>query len=1223
MKRLRSYVDDVDSVGERGVCKDWVRRDQDPDRSSSHRRFYSKAENGRKGLSSSSGYDRSIDDDREISRSLRKRLDVDSDGFERRKNFDRYRDCGDRDISFSSPRNPYVGERIHRSESFSGSRREFPKGFRSERDRLRREDSVSSWRRFSGSKDVDEDTRFNGDSGRGSRVASEERGNVRSPQGSRDVLKSPPWSKDSGGEQSKSVDMKKNKEVQGGSGSSSEIEEGELQPEAEAIPAPEVELKSKPQHEEPETETKSETEAEPKSETRPEPAPESEPNQNAEAPEGASPENHKEWQSEHHFESDMDLEEGEKSSAEEKMELNGDNVCEGELEDGTGETVTEVVEETDEVPECQTNSNNELGLNKEATVAGNVGEEEEASAREDPNSAGPSHHMREDHGREEAIKDDNAEKPLPPEERWKEGKGIDLEAQVEDIDWLNSNKEVAKENGTPKVTLNLITDKPTQNSKDKGKSLAVCSPDEANSMEDGRWTETDAMARVEDAMEGPSCRGFELFSIPAAGRQEKTNNSTLNKLKMEPLELSLGLPNVSLALDSHDPKPAPGSPSHIRSVQSVPSTFWTGSDGFTASISFSGSQPFVHNPSCSLTQNSFDNYEQSVGSHPIFQGVDQISHGSWQGQSSNEPKRKDVPLYERILLNGNASQSSQSVLNHQTMQGQNHLKISEGTSGVPVALDRQSSLPRRLSGVPSRNQDEIRSPEHSVGSLGARSEYSKDKKRVTREKSASSLFRSSSQKEIEQLVVGGTGFVERIIGMIISEPVQVMARRIHEMTEQFIACLKEGACEMIVNGDKHAKLCSFQKALQSRSDLTLDMLAKSHHAQLEILVALKTGIQDFLYHAKDTPPSDLAEIFLNLKCRNLACRSSLPVDECECKVCAQKSGFCSACMCLVCSKFDMASNTCSWVGCDFCLHWCHTSCGLRESYIRNGHSATGAQGTTEMQFHCVACDHPSEMFGFVKEVFKTCAKEWKAETLSKELEYVKRIFSASDDVRGKQLHDVAEKMQARLENNKSRLSDVYNQIMEFLTDSDSKVGNISTSSGKEQSLRNPEVNNGVLGPSQEATWLTSVSTEKAAPRLENVSGGGPSLDWDRVSRRNEDSQLQQSAENRPVMDELESIVRIKLAEAKMFQARADDARRDAEGLKRIAVAKNEKIEEEYASRITKLCLAEAEERRRQKLKELQNLERAHREYFNMKMRMEAEIRDLLLKMETAKRNLST
>lgn len=119
-----------------------------------------------------------------------------------------------------------------------------------------------------------------------------------------------------------------------------------------------------------------------------------------------------------------------------------------------------------------------------------------------------------------------------------------------------------------------------------------------------------------------------------------------------------------------------------------------------------------------------------------------------------------------------------------------------------------------------------------------------------------------------------------------------------------------------------------------------------------------------------------------------------------------------------------------------------------------------------------------------------------------------------------------------------------------------------------------------------------------------------------------DTELQRNAQKNPVFDELESIVRIKQAEAKMFQSRADDARREAEGLRRIAVAKNEKIEEEYTSRIAKLRLVETEEMRKQKLEELHSLERAHREYYNMKMRMEEDIKDLLLKMEATKRNLA-
>lgn len=136
-------------------------------------------------------------------------------------------------------------------------------------------------------------------------------------------------------------------------------------------------------------------------------------------------------------------------------------------------------------------------------------------------------------------------------------------------------------------------------------------------------------------------------------------------------------------------------------------------------------------------------------------------------------------------------------------------------------------------------------------------------------------------------------------------------------------------------------------------------------------------------------------------------------------------------MCLVCSKFDMASDTCKWVGCDVCLHWCHVECAIRESYIRNGHSATGTQGMTEMQFHCVACNHPSEMFGFVKEVFQNFARGWNVENFYRELEYVKRIFHASKDLRGDDYMKLPDQMMVRLANN-ANLPEVYSYIMTFL-----------------------------------------------------------------------------------------------------------------------------------------------------------------------------------------------
>ena len=188
-------------------------------------------------------------------------------------------------------------------------------------------------------------------------------------------------------------------------------------------------------------------------------------------------------------------------------------------------------------------------------------------------------------------------------------------------------------------------------------------------------------------------------------------------------------------------------------------------------------------------------------------------------------------------------------------------------------------------------------------------------------------------------------------------------------------------------------------------------------------------------------------------------------------------------------------------------------------------------------------------------------------------------------------------------------------IMLVVESDSSKIAMTPKSSGKEQ----VKENNGLAGPSPEAPWLKSAYSEKL-PLLERPANVLPS--YDRDDKRTLAQELHMSMQKDFCFDELESIVKIKQAEAKMFQTRADEARRDAEGLKRIALAKNEKIEEEYNNRIAKLRLVEADEMRKQKFEELQALERAHKEYFNMKKRMEADINDLLSKMEATKRSLA-
>jgi len=60
------------------------------------------------------------------------------------------------------------------------------------------------------------------------------------------------------------------------------------------------------------------------------------------------------------------------------------------------------------------------------------------------------------------------------------------------------------------------------------------------------------------------------------------------------------------------------------------------------------------------------------------------------------------------------------------------------------------------------------------------------------------------------------------------------------------------------------------------------------------------------------------------------------------------------------------------------------------------------------------------------------------------------------------------------------------------------------------------------------------------------------------------------------IEELEKIVRLKNAEAEMFQVKANEAKQEAERLQRIALAKQDKSEEEFTSNYLKQRLNEAE-----------------------------------------------
>ncbi|PKI31895.1 protein OBERON 4 [Punica granatum] len=1182
MKRLRS-TDDLDSYGDKSSNRS---------SSSSHRSFYysKPSEAPHKGLptSSSSRYDRDrpVDEDgRDSSRSLRKRSDHDLESFDRRKGpgFDRYSERKGYGGDFAE-RDGYSGYRglIHRSESFSGSKREFPKGYRSQRDRSRHEGSAStsSWQRIGNmGKDFDEIRGV-----RGSFMEDRERKGLRE-------VRSPSRSKDSGSEQSKKGfrDGKARESDKEKSPSMSRGDSGnELLSKSRSPSNRFIDRRVKEKERSPSCSSERSRSVEAKK------------NEDVQVECGSTSE----------------MEEGE---LEPETKLGPDPVAEAGRGNGMASLRRDEQKADEDLPDqskstgSSTPSGSSCGSGDEDDSE--VGKQEETVKPVDKESA---------KGCEQEVNGHPAvevQTGMEVVREYNQENAIDPEAKTGDVAVMDSSKGVREERAVPEGSSRLPREGSTLDFMDKGKSIAVAVTDYMESVEISasiKDESRDETLNKEICLEGPSARGFELFSSSPVRKPEKSDQSGFNKLKeekrlLEPLDLSLSLPNVLLPIGAPETS-APASPSQGRSVQSW-STFRTNSDAFTMSMSFSGSQSFFHNPSCSLTQNEMD-FEKSVGSRPIFGGVD------WEGLAQNESKHKEVPQYPRMHgqnQNGSvhAPQGEHIGSNGQLMHGQNqNVRASEGSSKMHKGLERQLIFQKQIPGQ-SKIHDEAKSPAQSVGSHEIGSSYSFERKRaMIRDKNVGGLHRTASLKEGEQIWFGGVEFFEAIIEKIITEPISEMARKFHEMRGDVVASMKDRAREIMLNPDKHGQLLAFQKALQNRSDITLEALLNCNRTQLEILVAMRTGLSDFLQPSSGISSSDLAEVFLNLKCRNLACRSALPVNECDCKVCGPRNGFCSDCMCLVCSKFDLASNTCKWVGCDVCLHWCHVDCALRESYIRNGQSATSAQGATEMQFHCVACDHPSEMFGFVKEVFQNFAREWTAENLYRELEYVKRIFHGSKDIRGRRLYEIADQLLPRL-GSKANLAEIYSYIMSFLNDGDSsKFGN-TVPSGSEQGRGG----NGVLGAKQDMVWVKSVYSEKAPLQMEHGNTLLPSSNLDRNEKLTSASDLQRSSQ-KPVFDELDSIIKIKRAEASMFQSRADDARREAEGLKRIAMAKNEKIEEEYAARIAKLRIAEAEEDRKQKFEELQALERAHRDYFNMKLRMEADIKDLLLKMESTKRNLA-
>ncbi|OMP04261.1 Zinc finger, PHD-type [Corchorus olitorius] len=394
-------------------------------------------------------------------------------------------------------------------------------------------------------------------------------------------------------------------------------------------------------------------------------------------------------------------------------------------------------------------------------------------------------------------------------------------------------------------------------------------------------------------------------------------------------------------------------------------------------------------------------------------------------------------------------------------------------------------------------------------------------------------------------VIGGVSSADKItLGDIARERVDVISEKMHRLPDEYLDHLKI-QLRAILESQNRDEFMILHNFVQTRSDLTAQTLIKAHRTQLEILVAINMGIQAFLHPTISLSRDCLIEIFVYKRCRNIACQSLL---HCTCQICANRSGFCNLCTCVICNKFDFQVNTCRWIGCDLCSHWTHTDCAIRDGQI--------FPSTEMLYFRCGACNGTSGLLGWVKDVFQYSAPAWDRDALIRELGFVTRVFRASDDPRGKKLFQLVEKIKGGLAD--CRL------ILMFFQELDSPSSSSSLGNGGQLLMAPQEACDRVAEVAQEVLRKLEMVGDEKMRMLKNAR-----LSLDACEREVQDKakQLEElKLERQKQLQELERIVRLKQKEVDIFQLKADAAKRQAERLQRFALAKSaDQSQQHYAT----------------------------------------------------------
>ncbi|KAL0001520.1 hypothetical protein SO802_015301 [Lithocarpus litseifolius] len=520
--------------------------------------------------------------------------------------------------------------------------------------------------------------------------------------------------------------------------------------------------------------------------------------------------------------------------------------------------------------------------------------------------------------------------------------------------------------------------------------------------------------------------------------------------------------------------------------------------------------------------------------------------------------------------------SSGSNIHHQSSSKMLPPRQQPRPGGIQTSLSLVSSDPRLSPEEPRSNSDQIR--ESPTESASSRETWPTADAIVTKKMMENGKAENDCP---EQSVIRRVSSADKLsLRDVTRERVDMISEKMHRLPDEFLEEMKNGL-RVILEGNggsqQREEFLMLQKLVQNRNDLTAKTLIRAHRVQLEILVAINTGIQAFLHPSISLSQTSLIEIFVYKRCRNIACQNQLPAEDCTCEICTNRNGFCNLCMCVICNKFDFEVNTCRWIGCDLCSHWTHTDCAIRDGLICMGPSVKSGAGPPEMVFRCRACNRTSELLGWVKDVFQHCAPAWDREALTRELDFVSRIFHGSDDPRGRKLfwkcEDLKEKMKSGIVESSIACRAILMFFQELEVDSPKSLEN-----GEGGRLIAPqEACNRIAEVVHEAIRKMEMVADEKLRMYKKARMSLDACDREIEDKAREVTELKLEMQKKKLqVDELERIVRLKQAEADMFQLKANEAKREADRLQRIALAKSDKSEEEYASSYLKQRLNEAE-----------------------------------------------